>query len=201
MLISPSKIMMYNDCPKKLEFKYIFWIPQKDQDYFQIWKDVEDYLCNVLLQKKEATKIPSKEIIKLANSIYQNRQFQELIKNKDIIYQKEYKTSEIQGFSDIETEDTIIDIKTSSAKWNLDTVKRYKFQAMTYMKYSWKSNFYFVVVNKKTYDVQVLKVNISNFEDLENKIFEIKLAFKMWVFKTNPSFNCKFCDYNEICEK
>lgn len=201
MLISPSKIYTYEDCPKKLEFKYILWIPQIEHDYFTIWKDVEDYLCNVLIEKKVSTKIPSKEIIKLATAIYQNSKFQELIKDKALTYQQEYKTTEIHGFSDIETDDTIIDIKTSSVKWNLDTVKKYRFQAMTYLKNSWKKIFYFIIVNKKTYEVQTLKVNIKDYKELDQKIFEVKLAFEMWIFPTNPTFMCKYCDYNSICDK
>jgi hypothetical protein len=201
--ISPSKIMMYEVCPKQLHFQYILKIPQDEKDYFEYWKNCEALIMEMIYEKEDN---PIEkywvEVVKLANAIYENKKFQELIKWKELIYQREYKNDDIHWFSDIETDDTIIDIKTSSVKWNKETIEKYKYQAMTYLKYSWKKNFYFVIWNKKTYEVQVIKVRVKDFKPLEQKIIELKLAFEMWIFPAKPWFHCKnFCSFNQLCDK
>lgn len=204
MLISPSKIKMYEECPKKLEFKYVLWIPMQDQPYFKTGRNVEEYLRYELKWRLPAGKKEedyTQEEIKMAETIYLNKKFREIIPNEDELqYQTEYKNEEIQWFSDIETKDSIIDIKTSSIKWDEKTLKENRFQAWIYMKYSWKTKFYFVILNKKTYEVQVIKVSIKDFTELENKIFEVKLAFQMWAFPKKEWYHCQRCDYNIICK-
>lgn len=197
--ISASKISNFNVCPKKLEFQYVMGIPQDDHHYFETWKLTEELLVKLLTNKKIDVEYKD-DIKKLAYSIYENKKFQELIKDKKLEFQHKYETDDIIGFSDIETDDTIIDIKTSSTKWNEKTLQEKKYQAMMYMKYSNKPNFYFVIVNKNTYEVQVIKINIKCFKPLEDKIHAVKLAFEMWIFPTAPGFHCKFCDYNKICD-
>ena len=205
MLISPSKIFMYNECPKKLDFRYVMWIPQQDQPYFKIWRNVEErlrYELKWVLPEWKTKDDYTQEEIRMADTIYLNKKFRELIQNEDELkYQTEYKNDVIQWYSDIETSDSIIDIKTSSTKWNSDTVSKYKYQAWIYLKYSWKKNFYFVVLNKNTYEVQVIRVWIKDFTEIDNKIFELQLAFQMWAFPKKEWYHCKRCDYKILCNQ
>jgi hypothetical protein len=47
------------------------------------------------------------------------------------------------------------------------------------MRESGKKTFYFVIANKKNYAVQVIKITSKNFDDLNAKIQEVKLAFEL----------------------
>jgi len=191
---------MYNECPKKLEFRYILNIPLDEHEYFEIWKNVEEYLRNVLIMKGEYGKWNiSEHEIKLAKAIYENKHFRELIEWKTLTYQKHYITNDVEWFTDIETDDAIIDIKTSSVSWNSNTIQKYKYQAKMYLKESWKKLFYFVIVNKKNYRVQVIKITTDTFEDLKEKIHEIKTAFELGVFPKKEWLNCYRCDYKTLC--
>lgn len=194
--------MMYETCAKQLHFAYVLKIPWDDHDYFQIWKDTEALLFE-MLEWKEDKPVEKywAEIVKLANAIYENTKFQELISWKKLQYQTKYEDEDTIWYSDLETPEIVIDIKTSSSKWNNETVRKYRFQALTYLKKSWKKEFYFVVVNKKTYEVQVIKVTPKDFSELEAKIREVKLAFEMWIFPATPGFHCKMCSYNNLCDK
>lgn len=194
--------MMYETCAKQLHFAYVLKIPWDEHDYFQIWKDTETLLFEMLEWKEE--KPVEKywvEIVKLANAIYENTKFQELISWKKLQYQTKYEDEDTLWYSDLETPEIVIDIKTSSTKWNTETVRKYRFQALHYLKKSWKKEFYFVVVSKKTYEVQVIKVTPKDFSELEAKIREVKLAFEMWIFPATPGFQCKMCSYNNLCDK
>ena len=194
--------MMYETCPKQLHFAYVLKIPWDDHDFFQIWKDTETLLFEMLEWKEDkAIEKYWVEIVKLANAIYENTKFQELISWKKLQYQTKYEDEDTLWYSDLETPEIVIDIKTSSTKWNTDTVRKYRFQALHYLKKSWKKEFYFVVVNKKTYEVQVIKVTPKDFSELEAKIREVKLAFEMWIFPATPGFQCKMCSYNNLCDK
>ena len=202
LLISPSKIYSFNECPKKLEFRYVLNIPWDYHDYFEIWKNVEAYLWNILIMKEKYEQgTMTDQEIKLAEAIYNSSKFQDLIKDKELIYQRHYKTDEIEWYSDIETDEIIIDIKTSATSWNDWTIEKYKYQAKLYMRESGKKTFYFVIANKKNYAVQVIKITSKNFDDLNAKIQEVKLAFELWAFSKNEWPNCFRCDYKNICLK
>lgn len=191
--------MMFDTCPKQLWFKYELWMPQDDHDYFQYWKDVEELLVSLLENKKPKKYSP--EVTRLANAMYSHEEFRKIIEWKKLKYQTKYENENVLWFSDIETDDVIIDVKTSSQKWNEETIQKYKFQAKIYLKYSWKKIFYFLIWNKKTYEVQWIKVTTNDFSDLEKKISEVKQAFEIWYFPARPAFHCKFCDYNNFCNK
>lgn len=59
----------------------------------------------------------------------------------------------------------------------------------------------FVIVNKTTRKVQVIKIVPKDLRDYEDKITELRLAMELGVFNPNPSFACKFCDYYTFCPK
>ena len=194
--------MMYETCAKQLHFAYVLKIPWDDKEYFKFGRDVETLLFE-MLEWKENKPVEKywAEVVKLANAIYENNKFQELISWKKLQYQTKYEDENTLWYSDLETPEIVIDIKTSSMKWNNETVRKYRFQALNYLKQSGKKEFYFVIWNKKTYEVQVIKVTPKDFSELEAKIHEVKLAFEMWIFPATPGFHCKMCSYNNLCDK
>lgn len=105
-----------------------------------------------------------------------------------------------KAFTDIETDECVIDIKTSSTDWNEEMVQESKWQAKIYTKLTGKP-FYFCIVNKKTKKCQLIKVPVTDFEDLHLKIDELQLAVELGVFQPTPSFKCRFCSFKETCDK
>lgn len=200
-LISASKIKSWNLCPKMLRFRYVLKIPWEDKEYFKIGRDTETIYCDIISWKREIIEDPQSEPEKLAMALYKDKKLTELVKDEELIFQKEYKTWDVIAYTDIETPSVCIDLKTSSIKWNKKTLEDSKYQAKMYKMLNWKT-FYFAIVNKKTYEVQVIEVESITFDDLRAKIEEVKLAFKEWLFRAEPWFHCnRFCDYNKICDK
>ena len=76
----------------------------------------------------------------------------------------------------------------------------YKWQAKAYFKHTGKP-VTFVIVNKTSMKVQVIKIVPRDLQDYEDKIAELRLAVEMGIYNPNPSFKCKFCDFSTFCPK
>lgn len=136
----------------------------------------------------------------MAEALYSFKPFRELVDGKKLTFQKEYDTPLYRAFTDIETDECVIDVKTSAADWNEQTVQESKWQPKIYTKLTGKP-FYFLVVNKKTKRCQLIKVPVGNYDDLHLKTDELKLAIELGVFQPKPSFKCRFCDFKAVCDK
>lgn len=201
MKISASKIKSWNLCPKMLWYRYILRIPTPDKEVFRIWRETETIYCDIISKKRKPIKEPQSEVEKLAMALYNNKELSELVMWQKLKFQKKYDVWDFIAYTDIETPTVCIDLKTSSTNWTKKTVSEYRFQAKIYKLLNWKE-FYFAVVNKKTYEVQVIKVNIFDYDDLKAKVEEVKLGFNMMAFPAKPWFHCeRFCDYHKICNK
>ncbi len=192
--ISPSRLRTFNECPKKFEFQYIQELPTTDKDYFECGRKVEEILY-LLIRGEEA---PKNYEWKLAKAIYENKDFRKLIDWKELKFQNEVKTDDFIGYTDIETDTDVIDIKTSSASITAETAKDYKWQAKGYFKHTGKP-VTFVIVNKNNQNVQVIKMIPKDLNDYEEKILELRLAVELGIMNPKTGFHCKFCDFSSLC--
>lgn len=108
--ISPSKLRTFDECPKRFEFRYVQGIPDTDKPYFEMGRKVEADLY-LLLEGKIPEEGYSR---KLAEAIFADAKFQALVKGKALVFQNEIKTDDFIGYTDIETDTDVIDIKTTS---------------------------------------------------------------------------------------
>lgn len=171
--ISVSKINLFEKCQYCFHLKYVIGLPQPEKDYFIVGKSVEAKLKELLEQNgKIPCQVYEEQVTvnqwNMAKAIHDNSEFQNLAKGKRT-YQKEYKTEidEIPflAYTDIETKQNVIDIKTSASKWNAETVKQNKWQAIAYSLLSGKK-FHFVIIKKSDkpspHDVQIICPKISD---------------------------------------
>lgn len=199
MQISASKLKTFEECARKFKYCYVDKLPKTPHDYFEIGKHVEEILRS-LIQHEAVKSWYTLEEIKMANALYGDNSFRSLIDWKELTYQYKIDTPDIIGYTDIETPEDVIDIKTSASNWTQETVKEYMYQAMIYARER-KKNMVFVVLNKKSLRVQIIRVPIKSFLPLEEKIIELKLMLELgWQWDKNPTWKCKFCDYNLTCK-
>jgi CRISPR/Cas system-associated exonuclease Cas4 (RecB family) len=205
MQVSASKLKLFEACPKSYDYKYIQKLPELERDYFETGKRVEEKLYEFLMWEDKPGYIPWQEEPfeserLMAEALFYFSPFRRLIDDKELVFQKEYDTPLYKAFTDIETEDCVIDIKTSSMNWNEDTVFEHRWQAKIYTELTGKP-FYFVIVNKKTFKCQIIKVPVKDLKDVRLKVEELKLAIELGVFQPRPSFRCRFCSFEAICKK
>ena len=105
----------------------------------------------------------------------------------------------MKGLTDIETNEAVIDIKTSASSWTEEMVRDMKWQAKIYTRLTGKQ-FYFCIVNKKNKTCQLIKVPVKDFDDLDLKIEELNLAIELGIFQPIPSFKCRWCDFKKTCD-
>lgn len=130
--ISPSKLRTFDECPKRFEFRYVQGIPETDKTYFEMGRKVEADLY-LLLEGK----VPEDGYSKvLAEAIYANADFRKLVDGKKLVFQNEIKTDDFIGYTDIETDEDVIDVKTTSANITAESVKDYRWQAKGYYKHT-----------------------------------------------------------------
>jgi len=205
LVISASKLKTYDSCPKQYEFKYIQKLPWLEHDYFDTGKNVEALLfAKIKMEEPPAPEKPyTEEEKKMAESLYKFKPLQKLIWWMSLIYQRKHFDWDRIGFTDLETDLDIIDIKTSASIWNENIVKENRFQAKMYHRFcNWKKKFHFVIVLKKSdYPCQIISLNIKDYKDLEQIEMELKTAIELKVFPKAESYRCKQCDYSTICRQ
>lgn len=182
--ISASKIKLFDSCPYCFYLRYVVGLPSPNKTYFQLGKDVEANL-QTLLTGNELENKNSYEA-KLAHVLCSNKKFQELIVDQELVFQNKLET-EVNGipflaYTDIETKDVVIDIKTSATKWSAQTIQDYKYQAIAYSLIT-KKPFYFVVIKKATNptseDVQVISVKVSE-QSIKDFCEKVKFVWDIW---------------------
>jgi len=199
--LSASTIKMYDQCPKKYEYRYIQKLPELAHDYFDTGKRVEEELYRMLGADMQGyDEQPNDDEKKMARALYNFKPFRALIDGKELTYQKEHFTDTMKGLTDIETDDCVIDIKTSASSWSEQTVRESRWQAKIYTRLTGKP-FYFCIVNKKNYSCQLISVPVKDYDDLDLKVDELNLAIELGIFPIEPSFKCKFCDFKPVCKK
>lgn len=198
--ISASLIKMYDQCPKKYEYRYIQKLPELSHDYFDTGKRVEEELYRMLGADMQGyDELPNEDEKAMAIALYNFKPFRALIDGKELTFQKEHFTDTMKGLTDIETPEATIDIKTSASSWTEEMVRDMRWQAKIYTRLTGKQ-FYFCIVNKKTKTCQLIKVPVKDFDDLELKIEELNLAIELGIFQPIPSFKCRWCDFKSTCD-
>lgn len=91
------------------------------------------------------------------------------------------------------------DLKTSASERTKENLQKIKWQAMMYKHFTW-NDLWFAVANKKNHTAKVYPTKVSSLDALRLRCEELAIAFELWVFEPNPSFNCKFCAFSTVCD-
>lgn len=222
--VSASKLSTYDKCPAQIKFKYIDKIPELDRDYFEYGKLVEDKFKILLDGGSLERDCPEANG---AYALYNDPEVKKLFANGYTAYQWEHKRirskanpSEYHSlgkderyhpdggeigliwFTDFETDDYTIDIKTAANGRGEKDVMGAKRQAKMYILFRGWKPVKFVVLNKKTFAVKIFTVSTNNFSDFLAKIEELKIAYDNELLFPKPSFMaCKFCSFSALCDK
>lgn len=87
--ISASKMRMYDECPKKLFFKYIEKVPELDHWYFKRGRDIEDLFVAALKEWKLILWHSTEELS--AKALLENEDLMSVLRWKQVFHHREYR--------------------------------------------------------------------------------------------------------------
>lgn len=221
---SASKFNTFYDCPFKFKCKYKdhIKVPYVPQPFFEKGKFIHYCLEHYPITPKEkfkfelSTKDDIKRYKKLLFEILKSKKVKDLLKKdscreKEFFISKEYEKAEkkkgslFTGYIDYITDEneksTIIDWKTGKIYKKKTSIQLKIYALWKFLENSnintIKCKYFYVEHNKEsvfTFERKNLKEMIDLFNEEINKIENTK------VFKKKPCYNCKYCDYEHICE-